>query len=158
MIVIGIDPGPDASAFVVWDGVGIIDNAILGNQDMISFVKARNVKIAGYHFAIEGIQNFGKVVGKDVFKTCIMIGRILEAGGIGIDYEKLHIVYRPAIKAFLCGTVRAKDKDIRQALISILGKEVTKGVSSHIWSALAVAVYYYQNFISAANLKKREVS
>jgi hypothetical protein len=157
-IVIGIDPGPEKSAYVVWDGKEIISKDIISNDEILHIIVSKFYAPPGTLYAVEGVQSFGKVVGGDIFKTCIMIGRILEAAKISIRTEADYLVYRPAIKGWLCGTVRAKDKDIRQALIDMLGKEVTKGVSSHIWSALAVAVYYYQSFTSAANLKKREIS
>jgi hypothetical protein len=48
----------------------------------------------------------------------------------------------------LCLTMRSKDKDIRQALLTMVGPQGTKdnqgptyGLKSHTWSALAVAVY-----------------
>jgi len=56
-------------------------------------------------------------------------------------------VYRKEVKIYLCGSMKAKDPNIRQALIDRLGDPGTKknpgptyGVKSHAWSALAVAV------------------
>jgi hypothetical protein len=58
------------------------------------------------------------------------------------------MVYRNAVKLHICGTPRAKDPNIRQALIDKYGAPGTKknpgptyGVSSHLWSALAIADY-----------------
>jgi hypothetical protein len=81
-----------------------------------------------------------------VFETCIWIGRFTElsrlAGG------KLSRVFRRDIKLHLCNSPRAKDANVRQALIDRLGPQGTKklpgptyGVKSHEWAALAVAVY-----------------
>ena len=62
--------------------------------------------------------------------------------------QPITLCYRKDIKLHLCGTTKARDPNVRQALIDRLGKPGTKknpgptyGVSSHAWSALAVAVY-----------------
>ena len=48
--------------------------------------------------------------------------------------------------------MRAKDGNVRQALIDLIGEQGTKknkgptyGISSHSWAALAVAVYTANN-------------
>ena len=89
---------------------------------------------------------YGMPVGAETFETCLMIGRILEI------WERRNIphrlVFRREVKMHLCGTMKAKDPNIRQALIDKLGVVGTKknpgplhGVSSHLWAALAVAVF-----------------
>lgn len=61
---------------------------------------------------------------------------------------------RRAVKLHLCGSMRAKDGNIRQALVDRFGGQAqavgTKkapgplfGLSSHRWSALAVAVTWW---------------
>ena len=57
------------------------------------------------------------------------------------------LVYRQDVKQFLCHSARAKDGNIRQAIIDRLGPPgvksapgVTYGISKHLWSALAVAL------------------
>jgi hypothetical protein len=57
------------------------------------------------------------------------------------------LVYRHQVKMHICGHPRAKDSNIRQALIDKLGPVGTKaapgplyGVKSHAWAAVAVAV------------------
>jgi hypothetical protein len=60
---------------------------------------------------------------------------------------RAELVFRRDVKLHLCGSARAKDPNIRQALLDRFGPVGTKkapgplyGVKSHIWSALAVAV------------------
>jgi hypothetical protein len=95
-------------------------------------------------FAIEMVASYGMPVGREVFETVRWIGRFQQAWR---DPETVRFVYRKDVKLHLCGSARAKDANIRQALIDKLGPVGTKavpgplyGVKSHIWSALAVAV------------------
>jgi hypothetical protein len=60
---------------------------------------------------------------------------------------EVRLVYRKDVKLLLCGSPRAKDANIRQALLDLLGPQGTKakpgptyGVKSHAWAALGVAV------------------
>ena len=62
------------------------------------------------------------------------------------------MVYRRDVKMWLCGTPRAKDPNIAQALRDKYGDPGTKknpgkiyGVKSHLWAALAVADYALGN-------------
>lgn len=102
--------------------------------------------------AIEMIASYGMPVGKEVFETCVWIGRFIQSWG---DSTPVKLVYRKDVKMRLCGSMKAKDANIRQALIDLFpatggGKTPqigTKskpgplyGVSTHIWPALAVAV------------------
>lgn len=98
--------------------------------------------------AIEMIASYGMPVGREVFETCVWIGRFIEAWG-----GPYTLVYRKDVKLHLCGQPRAKDSNIRQALIDryggkdrAVGKKATPGplygVSADVWSALAIAVTF----------------
>ncbi|NII07239.1 hypothetical protein HBF25_12680 [Luteibacter anthropi] len=94
--------------------------------------------------AIEMIASYGMPVGAEVFETVRWIGRFQQACR---DPEAVRLIYRKDVKMHLCGTPRAKDANIRQALIDKLGAPGTKkspgptyGVKSHAWAALGVAV------------------
>jgi len=94
------------------------------------------------------IASYGMSVGKEVFETCYMIGRLMEVLRLSSSIRR---VYRQDVKLALCGSVRAKDSNIRQSLIDRLGPPGTKkapgptyGVSGHAWAALAVAWYAAQ--------------
>ena len=76
-----------------------------------------------------------------------MIGRIVEIAFA--RQRQCRLVYRSEVKMHLCHTAKAKDGNIRQALIDKYGEPGTKkkpgklyGVASHIWPALAVADFY----------------
>ena len=136
--ILAIDPGPVKSAFVRWDGERVIECAWIDNADVRETIRM----CWQSQIAIEMIASYGMAVGADVFQTCVEIGRMVEAAGGCVS-----LVFRRDVKLHLCGSARAKDPNIRQALLDRFGPVGTKkapgplyGVKSHIWSALAVAV------------------
>jgi hypothetical protein len=72
------------------------------------------------------------------------IGRFQQAWA---DPDDVRFITRHQVKIHLCGSMRAKDPNVRQAVLDLLGEPGTKkkpgatyGVKSHAWSALAVAI------------------
>ena len=139
MNVLGIDPGPYDSAYVIWDGARVIEHGHLANA-----VMQQRLSGNGYdELAIEWITCYGKVVGKDVFKTCAEIGRF--------DHERsARLIERREVRLHLCDTARSGDPQVRRALLDRFGEQGKKtapgvlyGVKKHEWSALAVAVTAY---------------
>ena len=140
MSVLAIDPGPAQSAFVLWD------NGKLRAFDVSSPNDRLRDGILSWNLApvaIEMIASYGMAVGKEVFETCVWIGRFCERSPV----EPL-LVYRRDIKLHHCGTNRAKDANIRQVLIDKYGAPGTKknpgatyGLKSHLWAAFALATY-----------------
>lgn len=153
MKILALDPGPQQTAFVIWDGSTVIDKDIVPNIELFSRI---GNGLALNACAIEMIACYGMAVGEETFETCVWIGRFMEKwrdyAGIG---DPLRIV-RLQIKMHLCKSPQAKDANVRQALIDriskqhglsakdVIGKKKTPGplygVASHLWAALAVAV------------------
>jgi len=142
-MILAIDPGPERSAYVVWKEGRVVDSGWIDNFDVrvrVSYYARERKRIA-----VEMIASYGMAVGASVFNTCVEIGRMVEvAKAHGVDAE---LVFRKDVKLHVCGSPRAKDANIRQALIDTYGPVGTKkqpgplyGVKSHVWSALAVAV------------------
>lgn len=153
--IIAIDPGTAKSALLVWDGKTPTLPRIVDNDVMLSWLRASAPHLP---LAVEMVACYGMAVGREVFETCLTIGRIQE-----IWESKLlecTLVYRKDVKMHLCGSMKAKDPNIRQALIDRFGVVGTKknpgplyGVSSHLWSALAVAVTHQdQRTVSAPSI------
>ena len=144
MVIFALDPGTTKTAFAVWDGSRLLESGIHDNADILAMCRGANV--AGRRMAVEMIASYGMAVGREVFETCVWIGRFVEAfdsiGGTSM------MAYRKDIKLHLCHSMRAKDSNIRQALVDRFGPPGTKkhpgplyGAKSHVWSALAVAVF-----------------
>lgn len=144
MTVLAVDPGPTQSAYVLWDGAKVLAFGIVPNQEVFAqFGSTTGPPRPGF-LAIEMIASMGMAVGQDVFETCVFIGRLLEAWRC--DPLALRIK-RVEVKHHICHTHKAKDANIRQALIDRFGAPGKKsapgplfGITSHAWSALAVAV------------------
>jgi Holliday junction resolvasome RuvABC endonuclease subunit len=141
--IFAIDPGTVESAYVFWDSYKkiILARGIVKNEDLLTIIWDTNFDV----MAIEMVASYGMSVGKEVFETCLWIGRFMQASPYPVER-----VYRREVKMFLCGNMRAKDGNIRQALLDMLGKEVTKGVSKDVWSALAVAVAFADKALDKA--------
>jgi len=147
MKILAIDPGNTESAYVIMgEDYKPLDHAKVSNQDLLERIKGG---LKGWNItdmAVEMIASYGMPVGKEVFETCVWIGRFLQAA----DYIPVkQFIYRKDEKNNLCGSMKAKDGNIRQALIDRFGIVGTKrapgwwyGFSKDQWSAAAVGVTY----------------
>jgi len=154
-IIIGIDPGDKKSAMVIINESNeIISHNLVSNRELLRIIdyEMKNKDIA-FRIGIEMIASYGMPVGKTVFETCVFIGRLVEV--IKSNSEEPKAIYRKDAKMFLCNSMKAKDGNIRQAIIDLYpatggGKNPqvgTKkqpgalfGISSDKWAALAVAL------------------
>jgi hypothetical protein len=144
-----IDPGTEQSAIVLIED-GRIEGRFGPNTKMLEWMRG----FGGQgHLVIEQIASYGMPVGREVFETCVWTGRFLEAWETGAGTTTL--LPRKDVKLTLCGSARAKDANVRRALLDRFGgkqKAVgTKkapgplyGIKSHCWAALALAVTYQE--------------
>jgi hypothetical protein len=146
-VILAIDPGPEESAFVILDGNQLIEFGKIENDTLLDRLPSFRVIVD--HLAIEMIASYGMAVGREVFDTCVWIGRFVQAWReLNGSFDR---VYRKDVKLHLCGQPRVKDSNIRAALIDRWGgKQSTKrggalhGVSKDVWAALGVAVTHVE--------------
>lgn len=156
MRILAIDPGNQQSAYALLDAdLRPVKFAKKPNdevmKDCITILEENTTVVV-----IEMIASYGMAVGKEVFETCVWIGRFIER--LAPDTYKL--IYRREEKENLCGSMRAKDSNIRQALIDRFGVVGTKknpgwfyGVSKDVWAAIAVGVTYHDKVEEERRLK-----
>jgi hypothetical protein len=146
MKILGIDPGSEQSALVFWDPAEerILAKAKDQNESILGRL---GVFSEGARMVIEMVACYGMPAGRDLFETAFWVGRFIQAAEqAGMPWHK---VYRKDVKLFFCQSMRAKDSNIRQALIDRFGPPGTKkapgrlyGVKSDEWAALALAVFF----------------
>lgn len=156
MSTLSIDPGNIESGYAIISDIdyvpmsfGKVENwLLLADLDELCFgFQVDNV-------VIEMISNYGRGMpaGASVFETCIWIGRF-DNELRNLSYEP-EFVKRVPVKTHLCGSAKAKDSNVIQALIdrfapnaSNRGKGTKRdpgffyGFKADVWQAMALAVY-----------------
>jgi hypothetical protein len=151
MKILALDPGTTQTGWVIIDEkMRISQFGIHNNRQVLKMIKDKDAELD--LLATEMIGSYGMAVGKEVFETCVWIGRFIQYWK---EPDKVIIVYRKDVKMHLCHSMRAKDANIRQAIIDLyepLGGGSTPqigtkdrpgplyGVSSHVWPAIGVAI------------------
>ena len=176
--IMAIDPGPEQSAYVEVSphyggsldtrkgGLDVVHFGILDNSQVRAWLLGFAEVSEAPRLVIEQIASMGMAVGAETFETCVWTGRFMEVFESQTG-QAAHRICRVPIKVHLCGTAKAKDANVRQALIDRFGgkKALQKakaaklnrhgavivpeveagplaGISSHCWQALALACVY----------------
>ena len=152
--VLAVDPGPESSGYCWFDGrilqAGTVENAVLYGRIRTGQF---GVKTA---YIFEKIRSYGRPVGSSVFETCFHTGRMYEAAvtitSMGAPVQRIEF---GDVKKHLCPGAKGKDADFRKVLCVRFGgsERLAKGTkkapgqlygfSAHMWSALALAVTWW---------------
>lgn len=159
--ILAIDPGPEISTYLVWDGKQILEKATVPNLKLMDLLDFDN----NYHRfkseldinfqAIEMVESWGMPMGNDTIETAYWVGIFGRTMGLTL-FRRFS---SSEIRLFLCGTKKAKPSNLKTAIINRVdpmrrfgkyGKGTIKnpgplfGVSDHDWAALALAVTYWE--------------
>lgn len=150
MRVLAIDPGNERSAFVILeDGTDVVMKGIEDNHELVKILPINHADA----YVIEMIASYGMPVGREVFDTCVWIGRFVQA--LAEAERPSGLIYRREVKMHLCGNTKAKDSNIRASLLDRFGPGKQKavgtkkapgplyGVKADVWAALALAVTWF---------------
>jgi len=115
----------------------------IDNIELLKIIKEEKYNILIY----EEFASYGMSIGESTITSITWNGRYIQSAlDRGIEYFP---IFRREEKINLCGTMKAKDTNIRQALIDRFGIVGTKknpgwfyGFAGDIWSAYAVGVTY----------------
>ena len=160
MKILAIDPGNENSAYCVIDAYTLepLEFAKVSNAELYEIIRDRRFGEAD-RAVIEMVESYGMAVGKEVFETVFWIGRFYEA-----LMRKCTIfpsrLYRKEEKLHICHDSRAKDSNIRRALIDRFavfdlnnGKGTKNcpdffyGFKADCWAAFAVAITFAETKI-----------
>lgn len=151
-IVMAIDPGDKASAFVLWDGQLVLYKDKVSNEELLDRIRCMN---KGCHIlVIEKIMSYGMPVSSTVFDTVFWSGQFYNmwthTGG-----KAPIMIPRIEVKKAICHNGNAKDSNVARALVDRfapgepnMGKGTGKdpgffyGFAADIWQAFALAVAY----------------
>ena len=156
-LIHAIDPGPVQSAIVTLGSDGTVQAATLENDLVI----VRLVNLAGQQkqttLAIEQIASYGMPVGAEIFETVFWSGRFAQVWQAITGVLPVRIP-RIQVKSTICHSAKAKDANVRQALIDHFGGPscIKKGgplyrVKADEWAALAVAITALNRIATAMN-------
>ena len=143
MYLLAIDPGTTHSGWVLVNEMGEPQcSGESDNHEVLAMAREH-----GGPVAIERVVSYGMAIGKETIETIEWIGRFWQVAGA----NRTRLIPRKEVCKHICNDGRAKDPNIRQALIDRWGgKAEAVGtvkkpgplykVKGHAWSALAVAV------------------
>jgi hypothetical protein len=152
-MILSIDPGDTESAYVLYNNEDKVPVRYekLKNEELLE--KLSEFKEETDILACEMIASYGMPVGRNVFETCVWIGRYWQKW-VGELNGKIDLVYRKDVKMCLCRSMKAKDSNIRQAIMDrygstrerAIGKKKTPGplygMAGDMWAAMGVAIAY----------------
>lgn len=146
LCVLAVDPGTNETALVIMDSQGFpIRTKLCSNVELLDFLRDRDPR--GQVLAVEEIRSYGMAVGATVFTTVMWAGRFIEAWG-----GPFELIGRIEVKSHVCRSARARDSNIRAALIDRFGGSREKAIGTKakpgplygfkrdLWAALAVAI------------------
>ena len=157
MIILATDPGTTETAWVLYDTETKLPISHAKEPNTVYRQRLRDGELQFDELAVEMIASYGMPVGREVFETCVWIGLFAEA-----QKATWYFIYRKDVKMHLCGTTRAKDSNVTQAIADRYAGTINKakgtkkepgplyGFSYDVWAAMGVA-------ITAAETEERNV-
>lgn len=147
-MIFAVDPDPQGGATVLLTNQGEL---VSHSRDVpVSAICSIIMEKKPGRVVVEGLQSYGMPVGRSVFETAMVVGSIrfaCQLAGVGFDE-----ITRTQAKAAVCNAARAKDPQVRAALIDLYGGDRERaigtkkapgplyGIAKDEWAALAVGL------------------
>lgn len=140
MRVFAIDPGPERSGWVLYDGRTVVQHGLEHNPMLLAQLAILPFS-SDLTVVVEQMANFGHAVGRTIFDTVFWAGRFVQqVESHGGRWDQMT---RPRVKLSICRSVKATDADVRRALLLRFGEGPLEGIATHQWAALALAVAWF---------------
>lgn len=150
MRVLALDPGDTQTGYCFIDA-DTLRPLRFGKEDNQSVLLL--VQLEAYDLLVsERVASYGMAVGRNVFETCEWVGRYTQASHAPVVY-----IYRQEEKIHICHDSRAKDSNIRRALIDRFAQHDLKngrgtkknpdwfyGFKKDVWAAYAAGITYIE--------------
>ena len=150
MRVLALDPGDTQTGYCFIDAE-TLRPIRFGKEDNQSVLLL--VQLEAYDLLVsERVASYGMAVGRNVFETCEWVGRYTQASHAPVVY-----IYRQEEKLHICHDSRAKDSNIRRALIDRFAQHDLKngrgtkkkpdwfyGFKKDVWAAYAAGITYIE--------------
>ena len=150
MRVLALDPGDTQTGYCFIDAE-TLRPIRFGKEDNQSVLLL--VQLEAYDLLVsERVASYGMAVGRSVFETCEWVGRYTQASHAPVVY-----IYRQEEKIHICHDSRAKDSNIRRALIDRFAQHDLKngrgtkkkpdwfyGFKKDVWAAYAAGITYIE--------------
>lgn len=153
--ILAIDPGNTESGWclVRREDYKPLRFGKVANMELLELIQASDIEPEAV--AIEMVASYGMAVGREVFETCVWIGRFWQAAVEYLGDIPIEFVYRLDEKLTLCHSPKANDSTIRQALVDRFAAHDLKtgkgtkadpdwfyGFARDVWSAYCVGVVW----------------
>ena len=157
MKVIAIDPGNKKSAMVIMDGETLkpLYMELMENEELQAYIKCLHFEEQD-RGAIEMLQSYGNLIGRDVLETAVWVGRFYETLRRKLFFPPEY-VFRMEEKMHICHSSKAGDSEIRRALIDRFcthdfrtgrgtkgNPDFFAGIKADLWAAYAVGLTYIE--------------
>lgn len=157
-VILAVDPGTTESGWCLLRDGQPMYSGVADNHQLIYGLPTMPADI----LAVEVFEARGMPIGNESIETILYTGRLMQAWP-----HEVRRVKRSEVKRHLCGSLKARDSNIRQVLIdrfggaSAIGRKASPGplygFKSHAWAALGVAVTAMDQLSQTQNLAPARV-
>jgi hypothetical protein len=118
-MILSLDPGTEYTAWMLFQDKPISWSEC-SNEELLALLYDPESELReASELVVEMVASQGKAVGRETFETVYWIGRFCESWNT--HDGSFHRLDRKDCKVHLCNSTRAKDGNVRQALIDLYG-------------------------------------
>lgn len=154
MNILALDVGTERTAYTLLNSnYEILSSDIISNEELL--IEIKKMKEFANIFVFEEFASYGMPIGKTTMEAIKWNGRFIQKA-LDCGYKEIVPMLRKDVKINLCQTMKAKDTNIRVALVERYAKhdfkrgkgtkdnpDVLYGFKKDMYSSLAIATTYF---------------